>query len=70
MLRQMRVDKAGLTQEELADKLGREHNFVSRCELGERRVDLIEWLSLCRTCGVRPEDFLAELLSALGSLKG
>ena len=40
-LRQARVD-AGLTQEEVAAKLGRPQTWVSKCELGERRVDFVE----------------------------
>ena len=35
---------AGLSQEELGVRLGRKQIYVSRCESGERRVDLLEWL--------------------------
>ena len=35
---------AGLSQEKLAAKLGRAQTFVSKIELGERRLDLIELL--------------------------
>jgi transcriptional regulator with XRE-family HTH domain len=34
--------QAGLTQVEVARRLGKPHSFVSKCELGERRVDLVE----------------------------
>jgi len=34
--------EAGLTQVEVAAKLGRPQTYVSKCELGERRVDLVE----------------------------
>jgi len=40
-LRQARLD-AGLTQEEVARRLGKPQSFVSKCESGERRVDVIE----------------------------
>jgi transcriptional regulator with XRE-family HTH domain len=33
---------AGLTQAEVARRLGKAHSFVSKCELGERRVDSVE----------------------------
>lgn len=40
-LRDARIE-AGLTQEEVAQKLNEPQSFVSRCESGERRVDIIE----------------------------
>ncbi len=33
---------ASLTQVEVARRLGRPQSFVSKCESGERRVDVIE----------------------------
>ncbi len=40
-LLQARYD-AGLTQVEVAKRLGKAHPFLSKCELGERRVDFVE----------------------------
>ena len=37
-VREARVE-AGLTQSEVAEKLGRPLSFVSKVELGERRID-------------------------------
>ena len=37
-VREARVD-AGFTQTEVATALGRPLSFVSKCELGERRID-------------------------------
>ena len=37
---------AGLSQEELAAKLGEYQSFVARMESGQRRVDVVEFLSL------------------------
>ncbi len=48
-LRRARVE-AGLTQEEVAARLRRPQTWVSKCELGERRVDFVEledWASAC-----------------------
>ena len=33
---------AGLTQAQVADALGRPQSFVSKCESGERRLDVVE----------------------------
>jgi len=46
--------KAGLTQRQLAGKLDRERSLVGRLELGERRLDMVEFFWLCRACGADP----------------
>jgi len=40
--------EAGLTQVEVAKRLGKAHSFISKCELGERRVDFVELQQLAR----------------------
>lgn len=37
---------AGLTQQELADKIKRPQSFVAKYERGERRLDLIELIEI------------------------
>jgi transcriptional regulator with XRE-family HTH domain len=37
---------AGLSQEKLAEKLGRPQSFVAKYEGGERRIDLVELLEI------------------------
>jgi transcriptional regulator with XRE-family HTH domain len=37
---------AGLTQSEVARRLGKPQSFVAKCESGERRVDVIELTTL------------------------
>ncbi len=49
-LKQARL-KAQLSQEDLADRLGRPPLWVSRTERGERRADLLEWLEYLLGCG-------------------
>ena len=39
---------AELTQVEVAKRLGKPHSFVSKCELGERRVDFVELQQLAK----------------------
>jgi transcriptional regulator with XRE-family HTH domain len=40
--------QAGLTQVEVAKRLGKAHSFISKCELGERRVDFVELQQLAK----------------------
>ena len=34
--------QAGLTQKDVAKHIGRDQSFISKCESGERRVDVVE----------------------------
>jgi len=43
--------QAGLTQRDLAQRMGREHSFVWRIEKGERRLDVVEFLWVCQALG-------------------
>ena len=54
--------EAGLTQRQLADKLHREHSLVGRLELGERRLDMVEFYQFCKACGVEPESTARKLM--------
>lgn len=42
----------GLSQEGLASRLGRHQQFVSRFEIGERRLDVVEFIDIARELGV------------------
>lgn len=54
--------KAGLTQRQLAEKLRREHSLVGRLELGERRLDVVEFYQVCKACGANPEIIARQLM--------
>jgi transcriptional regulator with XRE-family HTH domain len=54
-LRQARLE-AGLTQEDVAEKLDKPQSYVSKCESGERRVDFIELLGFAEIYD-KPLDF-------------
>ncbi|MCA8999485.1 MAG: helix-turn-helix transcriptional regulator [Planctomycetaceae bacterium] len=56
-LRQARKD-AGLTQTQVGKKFGAHASFVSKCESGERRVDVIELAEFCRIYGLALNEFL------------
>lgn len=52
---------AGLTQADLAKKLGRLQSFVSKYERGERRLDVIEFLEVAHALDIDPSDFIRRL---------
>lgn len=41
-------EAAGLTQAQLAEKLGEYQSFVARLESGQRRIDVIEFIEIAR----------------------
>ena len=51
---------AGLTQAQLAERLGQTQSFVSKCERGERRLDLVEARAFCVAMGVSFPAFVIE----------
>lgn len=59
-LRRARI-AAGVTQVEAAERLGRPQSFISKCESGERRVDIAEYLALCQAFGIDPCDIIKAL---------
>jgi transcriptional regulator with XRE-family HTH domain len=52
---------SGLTQGEIARRLGRPQSFVSKCESGERRVDVAEFLAFCDAIRIDPVAFVRQL---------
>ena len=60
ILAQARRD-AGITQVELAAKLGHPQSFVSKYESGERRLDVIEFLQVAEAIGIDPHEALVKL---------
>lgn len=64
VLRQVRQD-LGVTQEGLAIALEATQTFVSKCERGERRLDVVELRQWCIALGIDFEDFAKQLNLAL-----
>ena len=58
-LRQARLD-AGMTQVEVAQALDKPQSYVSKCESGERRVDVTELQMIAAVYQRSIEDFLPE----------
>lgn len=56
--------KAGLTQAEVAERLGRPQSFVAKYEGGERRLDVVELIQVARAVGTDP----ARLVRAVAAI--
>lgn len=57
---------AGLSQQELARRLRRSQSFIAKIEVGERRVDVIEFIEIARATGVEPTELLQRTLKGVG----
>jgi len=60
---------AQLTQRQLARKLRREHSLISRLELGERRVDVVEFFWICQACGADPARTASSLMRQFAKMQ-
>lgn len=63
LLRKLRQD-AGLSQEEVATRLGETQSFIGKCERGERRLDIVELQAFCRALGLPLPEFVRQLEEA------
>ena len=59
LLREVR-ERSGITQQAVADSLGTTQSIVSKCERGERRLDVIELRRWCQSLNVPLASFLAD----------
>lgn len=68
LLREAR-EKSGLTQIDLATRLGQTQSFVSKVERGDRRLDIIQLRTILRTLGVSLIDFVTTLERSVNRTK-
>lgn len=57
LLRKTRL-QSRLTQDDLAMKLNATQSFVSKCERGERRIDVVELRAWCSALNVSLSSFI------------
>ena len=61
-LRHLRKE-VGLTQRELAGRVGKTQWWVARIESGSRRIDIAEFIEWCAGCKVAATKALVELMA-------
>jgi len=57
--------RSGVTQVELARRLGKPQPFVSYVERGERRIDVIEFYAIMKALGADPRLAFADVIGRL-----
>ncbi|RYC48466.1 helix-turn-helix domain-containing protein [Pectobacterium zantedeschiae] len=60
ILREARIEK-GMTQENLANALGRPQSFVAKIENGERRLDVVEFVYIAHLLSVDASTVLEKI---------
>lgn len=59
--------RSGLTQAEVAAKVGKDQTFISLIERSQRRVDVLEFIALARAMGEDPQRLFAEVIATIPS---
>ena len=54
-------EHAGVTQVDLAKMLRQSQSYVSKIERGDRRIDIVQLRTICRTLGSSLADFVERL---------
>lgn len=56
-----RREEASLQQKPLSRLMGKPEQFLNKVEHGRQRIDLVEFLDLCRVLGLDPGQTVGEL---------
>jgi len=62
-------DELGLSQRELAERLGQSRSYVSKVEIFERRMDFVQLVEWLRALGVDERKFLSDMLKDIPAHK-
>ena len=58
-------ETAGLTQRDLAGRLGKDASTIARIETGQRNVSILEFVAITRALGAEPLEVLARVIAQL-----
>lgn len=56
--------RAKLSQRDLAKRLGRPHSYVAKLEIGERRIDIVEFIELAAAMEADAVGILKKVMKA------
>lgn len=56
---------AGMSQRQLAQRIGKHPSFVNKIELIERRLDILEFIAIARAIGAEPAELLSKMVAEL-----
>ena len=54
--------KSGITQQQLAKKLGKIQSYISKYENAERRLDIIEVIAISKAINFNPVELMNDIL--------
>lgn len=60
--------RVGLTQQQLADQIGENQNFISKYESGERRLDVLEVAAISHPIGFNMAHAVREIEAEYGPI--
>jgi transcriptional regulator with XRE-family HTH domain len=60
-------EAANLTQTALAERLSKPQSFVSSCEAGQRRIDVLELQKVAEAVGLDPVKLYSKILTGVQS---
>ena len=69
LMRELRKE-SGVTQVDLAKRLGETQSAVSKCERGERRLDLVQLRAWCQAVGVPLMKLVTEFEKRVAKKRG
>ena len=55
----------GLTQRQLAERIGRDQSWISLIEGSQRRVDVVEFVEISKALGLDPAKLMAVIVQKL-----